>query len=82
MVLPPSLQKKASNTTSAKPETSKYSNVGFKNYTFAVGKGNCPEHIINCLKARGNWTQASEEDAIASSNFLWRQLNLNYQKYD
>ena len=47
-------------------------------YTFATGRGNYPNHIINCLKARENWTQVSEEVAIDSANLLWRQLNLNF----
>ena len=56
--------------------------AGAKAYTFACGKGNFPNHIINALKARGNWTQVSEEVAIENCNFYWRQLNLNWENYD
>ena len=41
-------------------------------YTFACGKGNYPSHVIRALKARGNWSQVPEEQAIESSNFYWR----------
>ena len=55
---------------------------GAKSYTFATGRGNCPNHIISALKARGNWSQISEEVALMESHLYWRQCNLNYREYD
>ena len=85
MTLPPSMQKllnksnfSASTTTSAAAAP----NLGVKAYTFATGRGNFPNHIINALKARGNWTQVAEEVALTESNFYWRQLNLSFRDYD
>ena len=54
---------------------------GEKSHTFACGKGNYPNHVIRALKARGNWSQIPEEQAIDNSHFYWRQTNLNFQAY-
>ena len=54
---------------------------GEKSHTFACGKGNYPNHVIRALKARGNWSQIPEEQAIDQSHFYWRQTNLNFQAY-
>jgi hypothetical protein len=75
-----SLAKIPSNSTTApggKPVT-----IGVKNNTFACGKGNYPNHLIKALQERGNWSQVAEEVGIDTCNFLWRQLNLNFQSYD
>ena len=42
------------------------------NFTFAVSKGNFPNHLIEQMKERGNWTQIPEEDSVDSVDFLWR----------
>jgi hypothetical protein len=47
-------------------------------FTFAVSKGNYPNHLINALEARGNWRQISEDEAIDSADFYWRQVNLGF----
>ena len=73
MLLPSSsLSGQSTNTTLAQSATSKPSANGVKNYTFACGRGNFPNHIIAALKARGNWSQVAEEVAIENSNFYWR----------
>ena len=56
--------------------------LGVRSYTFATGKGNFPNHIIDALKARGNWSQIAEENAIDSAHFYWRQTNFNYKSYE
>ena len=76
MILP-SLDKTANITTAAPGNT-----PGVKNNTFACGKGNYPNHLIKALQDRGNWSQVAEEVGIDTCNFLWRQLNLNFQSYD
>ena len=76
------LQKSSQNLPSAVTTAPSATNFGVKNYTFATGRGNFPNHIINSLKARGNWTQIAEEVALEQSNFYWRQLNLNFRDYD
>lgn len=45
---------------------------GTKSYTFATGRGNFPSHVVNSLKARGNWSQIAEDGALTESNFYWR----------
>jgi hypothetical protein len=51
-------------------------------YTFAVGKGNFPNHIILALENRGNWKRVSEEEAIEQADFYWRQVNLLADGYN
>lgn len=82
MILPSQLASIASSTIATSGPTQSLGNPGAKSYTFACGRGNFPNHIIVALKARGNWSQVAEEVGIDSSNFLWRQLNLNFQAYD
>ena len=53
-----------------------------ENYTFAVSKGNFPNHLIECLKNRGNWTQIDEDGCIEVVDFFWRQVNLGFSGYD
>jgi len=72
MILPPNLKKLASSTSAASASSKPVGNAIVKNYTFACGRGNFPNHIIAALKARGNWSQVAEEVAIDGSNFLWR----------
>ena len=57
-------------------------NKTIKRYTYAVGRGNFPNHIIQNLNARGNWTKVDEDVAIDTANFLWQQLNLSFRGYD
>lgn len=80
MLLPSSsLSVQSTNATLAQSATTKPTAAnGVKNYTFACGRGNFPNHIIAALKARGNWSQVAEEVAIENSNFYWRQLNLTF----
>jgi len=33
-------------------------------FTYAVSKGNYPNHLIKSLAERGNWTQVTEEDCL------------------
>jgi hypothetical protein len=42
------------------------------NCTFAVTKGNYPNHIIKALEQRQNWKLVSEEEAIENCDFFWR----------
>lgn len=53
-----------------------------KKYTFATGRGNFPNHIIDALLARGNWVKIDEENAIETANFLWQQIGLSFKGYD
>jgi hypothetical protein len=53
-----------------------------KTFTFAVGKGNYPKHIIRALTARGNWKLIDEENAIETANLFWKQLNFTFLAYD
>ena len=46
--------------------------TGVKAYTFAVGRGNYPNHIVDALKARGNGSQIDEDGGLTDSNFYWR----------
>jgi len=48
-----------------------------------VTKGNFPNHVIKALAERGNWKQVMEEDqAIDTTDFFWRQVNLGFSGYD
>ena len=77
------LNKSNFSTSSTKPAAAAPSaNASVRSYTFATGRGNFPNHIINALKARGNWTQVSEEVGLTESNFYWRQCNLSFRNYD
>jgi hypothetical protein len=52
-------------------------------FKFAVTKGNFPNHVIKALGERGNWKQVMEEDqAIETTDFFWRQVNLGFSGYD
>ena len=51
-------------------------------FTFAISKGNYPNHVIKALEKRGNWTKIEEDDAIEQADFYWRQVNLNFVGYD
>ena len=79
MVFPPNLTKLSSSNNvpssmpTAKPNPAAAQTTGGgKNYTYAVGKGNYPNHIVKALTARGNWTQVGEDVAIDTCNFYWR----------
>ena len=49
--------------------------------TFAVGRGNYPNQIIDALALRGNWRQISEDDAVEQADFYWRPINFSYAGY-
>jgi hypothetical protein len=62
-------------------ETTKQASDG--QFKFAVTKGNFPNHVIKALGERGNWKQVMEEDqAIETTDFFWRQVNLGFSGYD
>lgn len=63
-------------------ETTKQVSEGTGQYKFAYTKGNYPQHIVKALTDRGNWKQVTEEEAIESSDFFWRQVNLGFSGYD
>jgi hypothetical protein len=52
-----------------------------KEYTFAVGKGNYPNQIIDALQARGNWRIIPEDEAVDQADFYWRPINFSYEGY-
>ena len=74
------MQKKSSLGVLA--TSSSMSKAAARSYTFATGRGNFPNHVIEALKARRNWKQLSEEVAITECNFYWRQLNFSFREYD
>lgn len=51
-------------------------------YKFCVMAGNYPKTLINTLRARGNWTEVSDEDAIDHAHFLFRPVNFGHSGYN
>jgi hypothetical protein len=55
-------------------------------FTYAVSKGNYPNHLIKSLGKRGNWTQVSEEECNDENgppvSFYWRQVNMGFSGYN
>ena len=50
-------------------------------FTFAVGKGNYPDHIAKALSDRGNWRQIAEDQACEVADFYWRQITFGTSNY-
>ena len=49
-----------------------------KSYKFCVYKGNYPATLRGVMKARGNWTEVSEDDACEQANFMFRPVNFGH----
>lgn len=44
--------------------------------------GNYPKTLINAIRARGNWSEVNDDDAIDMAHFLFRPVNFGPSGYN
>ena len=46
-----------------------------KTYKYCIYPGNYPAQLRNLMKARGNWTEVDQDNAIDDAQFIFRPVN-------